>query len=121
MQVIRCSIHPTQRDLMTADEMRRKSNELAILIIEGENAVKDEKYNMKNHPNYYMIAEGENLTRKKEPAKIYDWGSTAQSKGHMQSISRIDAADRDKIVKLEDIEADSVVMTEEELFERLAA
>lgn len=56
---------PTQRDLMTADEMRRKSNELAILIIEGENAVKDEKYNMKNHPNYYMIAEGENLTRKK--------------------------------------------------------
>lgn len=112
---------PTQRDLMTADEMRRKSNELAILIIEGENAVKDEKYNMKNHPNYYMIAEGENLTRKKEPAKIYDWGSTAQSKGHMQSISRIDAVDRDKIVKLEDIEADSVVMTEEELFERLAA
>lgn len=112
---------PTQRDLMTADEMRRKSNELAILIIEGENAVKDEKYNMKNHPNYYMIAEGENLTRKKEPAKIYDWGSTAQSKGHMQSISRIDTANRDKIVKLEDIEADSVVMTEEELLERLAA
>lgn len=112
---------PTQRDLMTADEMRRKSNKLAILIIEGENALKDEKYNMKNHPNYYMIAEGKNLTREKEPAKIYDWGSTEQSKGHMQSISRIDAADWDKIVKLEDIEADSVVMTEEELLERLAA
>lgn len=112
---------PTQRDLMTADEMRRKSNKLAILIIEGENALKDEKYNMKKHPNYYMIAEGKNLTREKEPAKIYDWGSTAQSKGHMQSISRIDADDRDKIVKLEDIEADSVVMTEDELLERLAA
>lgn len=112
---------PTQRDLMTADEMRRKSNKLAILIIEGENALKDEKYNMKNHPNYYMIAEGKNLTREKEPAKIYDWGSTAQAKGHMQSLSSIDAADRDKIVKLEDIKADSVVMTEEELLERLAA
>ena len=112
---------PTQRDLMTADEMRRKSNKLAILIIEGENALKDEKYDMKRHQNYYMIAEGENLTREKEPAKIYDWGSTAQAKGHMQSLSRIDEADRDKIVKLEDIKADSVVMTEEELFERLAA
>ena len=112
---------PTQRDLMTADEMRRKSNELAILIIEGENALQDKKYDMKQHPNYYMIAEGKNLTREKEPAKIYDWGSTAQAKGHMQSLSRIDAADRDKIVKLEDIEADSVVMTEEELLERLAA
>ena len=112
---------PTQRDLMTPDEMRRKSNKLAILIIEGENALRDEKYNMKKHPNYYMIAEGKNLTREKEPAKIYDWGSTEQSKGHMQSISRIDAADWDKIVKLEDIEADSVVMTEEELLERLAA
>ena len=112
---------PTQRDLMTPDEMRRKSNKLAILIIEGENALRDEKYNMKQHPNYYMIAEGKNLKREEDPAKIYDWGSTAQSKGHMQSISRIDAADRDKIVKLEDIEADSVVMTEEELLERLAA
>lgn len=112
---------PTQRDLMTPDEMRRKSNKLAILIIEGENALRDEKYNMKQHPNYYMIAEGKNLKREEDPAKIYDWGSTAQSKGHMQSISRIDAADRDKIVKLEDIKADSVVMTEEELLERLAA
>ena len=112
---------PTQRDLMTPDEMRRKSNKLAILIIEGENALRDEKYNMKQHPNYYMIAEGKNLKREEDPAKIYDWGSTAQSKGHMQSISRINAADRDKIVKLEDIKADSVVMTEEELLERLAA
>ena len=76
---------------------------------------------MKQHPNYYMIAEGKNLKREEDPAKIYDWGSTAQSKGHMQSISRINAADRDKIVKLEDIKADSVVMTEEELLERLAA
>lgn len=112
---------PTQRDLMTADEMRRKSNKLAILIIEGENALKDEKYNMKKHPNYYMIAEGKNLTRAKEPAKIYDWGSTEQAKAHMQAVTKITAEERDKIVKLSDISADSVVMSEEELLERLAA
>lgn len=112
---------PTQRDLMTADEMRRKSNELAILIIEGENALKDEKYNMKKHPNYYMVAEGKNLKRKKEPAKIYDWGSTKQAKAHMEWQWNIAEEDRDKIVRVDEIEADGVVMSEEELLDKLAA
>lgn len=112
---------PTQRDLMTADEMRRKSNKLAILIIEGENALKDEKYNMKKHPNYYMVAEGKNLKRKKEPAKIYDWGSTKQAKAHMEWQWNIAEEDRDKIVRVDEIEADGVVMSEEELLDKLAA
>ncbi len=112
---------PTQRDLMTADEMRRKSNELAILIIEGENALKDEKYNMKKHPNYYMVAEGKNLKRKKEPAKIYDWGSTKQAKAHMEWQWNIAEEDRDKVVRVDEIEADGVVMSEEELLDKLAA
>lgn len=112
---------PTQRDLMTADEMRRKSNKLAILIIEGENALKDEKYNMKKHPNYYMVAEGKNLKRKKEPAKIYDWGSTKQAKAHMEWQWNIAEKDRDKIVRVDEIEADGVVMSEEELLDKLAA
>lgn len=112
---------PTQRDLMTADEMRRKSNKLAILIIEGENALKDEKYNMKKHPNYYMVAEGKNLKRKKEPAKIYDWGSTKQAKAHMEWQWNIAEKDRDKVVRVDEIEADGVVMSEEELLDKLAA
>lgn len=112
---------PTQRDLMTADEMRRKSNKLAILIIEGENALKDEKYNMKKHPNYYMVAEGKNLKRKKEPAKIYDWGSTKQAKAHMEWQWNIAEEDRDKVVRVHEIEADGVVMSEEELLDKLAA
>lgn len=112
---------PTQRDLMTADEMRRKSNKLAILIIEGENALKDEKYNMKKHPNYYMVAEGKNLKRKKEPAKIYDWGSTKQAKAHMEWQWNIAEEDRDKVVRVDEIEADGVVMSEEELLDKLAA
>ena len=112
---------PTQRDLMTADEMRRKSNKLAILIIEGENALKDEKYNMKKHPNYYMAAEGKNLKRKKEPAKIYDWGSTKQAKAHMEWQWNIAEEDRDKVVRVDEIEADGVVMSEEELLDKLAA
>ena len=110
---------PTQRDLMTADEMRRKSNKLAILIIEGENALKDEKYNQ--HPNYYMIAEGDNLTRKEDPAKIYDWGSTEQAKAHMEWQWNISKEDRDKVVRVDEIEADGVVMSEEELLDKLAA
>ena len=112
---------PTQRDLMTADEMRRKSNKLAILIIEGENALKDEKYNMKKHPNYYMVAEGKNLKRKKEPAKIYDWGSTKQAKARMEWQWNIAEEDRDKVVRVDEIEADGVVMSEEELLDKLAA
>ena len=112
---------PTQRDLMTADEMRRKSNKLAILIIEGENALKDEKYNMNQHPNYYMVAEGKNLKRKKEPAKIYDWGSTKQAKAHMEWQWNIAEEDRDKVVRVDEIEADGVVMSEEELLDKLAA
>lgn len=112
---------PTQRDLMTPDEMRRKSNKLAILIIEGENALRDEKYNMKQHPNYYMIAEGDNLTRKEDPAKIYDWGSTKQAKAHMEWQWNISKKDRDKVVRVDEIEADGVVMSEEELLNKLAA
>ena len=112
---------PTQRDLMTPDEMRRKSNKLAILIIEGENALKDEKYNMNQHPNYYMIAEGKNLTRTEDPAKIYDWGSTKQAKAHMEWQWNISKKDRNKVVRVDEIEADGVVMSEEELLDKLAA
>lgn len=112
---------PTQRDLMTPDEMRRKSNKLAILIIEGENALRDEKYNMNQHPNYYMIAEGKNLTRTEDPAKIYDWGSTKQAKAHMEWQWNISKKDRNKVVRVDEIEADGVVMSEEELLDKLAA
>ena len=110
---------PTQRDLMTADEMRRKSNELAILIIEGENALQDEKYDMKQHPNYYMIAEGDNLERKKNPASIYDWGTTEQAKGHMEPVYTI--GKEEKVIQADTLDTFVVVMSEEELLNKLAA
>ncbi|MGN0390695.1 MAG: VirD4-like conjugal transfer protein, CD1115 family [Wujia sp.] len=112
-------VTPQQRDLMTPDEMRRKANRIAICIIEGENALQDEKYNMKQHPNYWQIAEGKNLKRKENPVKIYNWGTTELSKAHMQyavSVKKTDA-----IVNLDDVEPAGTVLSEEELLRRLAA
>ena len=68
-----------------------------------------------------MIAEGDNLTRKEDPAKIYDWGSTEQAKAHMEWQWNISKEDRDKVVRVDEIEADGVVMSEEELLDKLAA
>lgn len=75
------NVQKQQRDLITPDEMRRKANRIAILIIEGENALMDEKYNMKRHKFYKYVAEGKNLTRKDDPAEIFDWGNVSLSSG----------------------------------------
>lgn len=76
-----------QRDLMFPDEIRRKANRIAILIIEGEDALKDDKYNMKTHKYYKYVAEGKNLKRKREPACIYDWGSKKNTNTSFEILS----------------------------------
>lgn len=112
-------VTPQQRDLMTPDEMRRKANRIALCIIEGENALQDEKYNMKKHPNYREIAEGKNLTRKENPVRIYDWGRTDLSKGRMQYAAS--ARESDTVINLNDVQPSGRVLSEEELMGRLAA
>ena len=107
-----------QRDLMYPDEIRRKANRIAILIIEGEDALRDDKYDMKEHKFYKMVAEGKNLTRKKNPAEIYDWGCKKYSSGNSVVLNDYQGkvVDIDKIpVKVEK------VLSEEEINKMFAA
>ena len=103
-------ISPQERYLMDPGEMRRKANRLAILIIEGEHALADNKYNMKMHRNYKYIAEGKNLKRKEEPAKIYDWGSTERATG---ICAYAGYEDLKKAVNLNDMKNNLTVYTDE--------
>lgn len=98
------SIRKVQRDLCNPFEIRKKANRIAILIIEGEDAARDTKYDMKKHPFYKFVAEGKNLVRKKEPAVIYDWGSTELSLARMEVVKGY----RGKVHELSDMELEEV-------------
>lgn len=112
------SYRPTQRDLITPDEVRRKANRIAILIIEGENALQDNKYDMKKHKYYKYVAEGKNLKRKKEPAVIYDWGSVASSSGNICQLNEY----RGDLTNLDSLKIKSgKVLSEEEIIRKYAA
>ena len=112
------SYRPTQRDLITPDEVRRKANRIAILIIEGENALQDNKYDMKKHKYYKYVAEGKNLKRKKEPAVIYDWGSVASSSGNIRQLNEY----RGDLTNLDSLKIKSgKVLSEEEIIRKYAA
>ena len=107
-----------ERWLITPDEVRRKANEIAILIIEGEDALKDKKYDMKNHKFYKYVAEGKNLTRKKSPAVIYDWGSTALSNGDIKQLDTYQG----RLSNIESLQIKSgKVLSEEEIIREYAA
>lgn len=112
------SYRPTQRDLITPDEVRRKANRIAILIIEGENALQDNKYDMKKHKHYKYVAEGKNLIRKKQPATIYDWGSVASSNG---SISQLKEYTGD-LTNLDNLQIKSgKILSEEDIIRKYAS
>lgn len=107
-----------ERDLITPDEVRRKANEIAILIIEGEDALKDRKYDMKNHKYYKYVAEGKNLTRKKDPAVIFDWGSIALSNGDVKQLDKYQG----KLSNIDSLQIKSgKVLSEEEIIRKYAA
>lgn len=46
------------RELLTPDEVRRMSNDKAILLIRGEQPVMDEKYDLLKHPNIASSMDG---------------------------------------------------------------
>lgn len=58
----------TGRELLTPDEVRMLDNNYALLFIRGEKPVKDFKYNMLNHPNINLTANGK--------GKVYEHGTT---------------------------------------------
>ena len=106
-----------QRDLITPDEMRRKANRIAILIIRGEFPALDNKIDLKRHRNYRYIAEGKNLTRKKEPAKLFLWGEPELAYGGCQITWDFDNR---TVIDADEIEASGKVLAEEELFNKCA-
>ena len=62
------NIQNTGRELMTPDEVRMLDNKYALLFIRGERPVMDFKYNMLQHPNIELTANGR--------AKPYEHGIT---------------------------------------------
>ncbi len=106
-----------ERWLITPDEVRRKANEIAILIIEGEDALKDKKYDMKNHKYYKYVAEGKNLKRKKDPAVIFDWGSIAHSNGNITQLNSYQG----KLSNIDSLQIKSgKVLSDEEIIRKYA-
>lgn len=108
-----------QRDLIFPDELRRKANKIAILIIRGEHPIQDEKYNMKNHPYYEYIPEGRNLKKRKhhEPAAIYDWGSTELAVGRVEVMREY----RGQITDVNGVRGAVRILSEEEALRKYAS
>lgn len=105
-----------QRDLMFPDEMRRKANQIAILIIRGEYPILDRKYDMKRHKLYKYVPEGKNLKREKEPVYIYDWGTTELSQGSVTILT-----ERPKeVTDLSKIKPTDIVLSEDEVIKKYA-
>lgn len=48
----------TGRELLTPDEVRMLDNDYALLFIRGERPVMDRKYNIRQHPNVALSADG---------------------------------------------------------------
>ena len=46
------------RELLMPDEVRMLDNRFALLFIRGENAVKDEKFDILKHPNVHLTTDG---------------------------------------------------------------
>lgn len=115
------NIQKQGRKLMTPDEMRRKAKKIAILIIRGEQPVKDVKINLNKHPCYQYVAEGKNLKRKENPAKIYEWDKAELAEGQMVVTNDTRGRNVIDISSMTDIEASGDIMTNEEILEKFAA
>ena len=63
----------TGRELMTPDEVRMLDNRYALLFIRGERPVKDLKYDILQHPNVELTADGK--------ADLYVHGDTSRAIG----------------------------------------
>ena len=114
------NIQKQGRKLMNADELRRKANKIAIVIIRGEYPVKDVKLNPKNHVNYKWLAEGKNLTREDNPVKVYEWEKAEIAEGNMVTDIKIKGK---KTIDIDNIDTGSVgqIFTEEDILKQYAA
>lgn len=52
------NIQITGRELMTPDEIRNMDNEECLLFVRDERPLKDEKYDVRKHPNFHETADG---------------------------------------------------------------
>lgn len=52
------NIQVTGRELMTSDEIRNMDNEECLLFVRDERPLKDEKYDVRKHPNFHETADG---------------------------------------------------------------
>ena len=67
------NIQVTGRELMTSDEIRNMKNEECLLFVRDERPLKDEKYDVRKHPNFHETADGGakaySHSPKREPVK----------------------------------------------------
>ena len=91
------------RELMTPDEVRMLDNRYAILFIRGERPIIDEKYNLLEHPNIALSADGDG-----EP---YYHGKVTQAIGQMALV----CADK----KIEETEDVAYLKLDKELAEKI--
>lgn len=114
------NIQKQGRKLMTADELRRKANKIAIIITRGEFPVKDTKLKPEKHVNYKWLAEGKNLTRADEPVKIYEWEKAEIAEGDIVTTKDVKGK---KVINIDNIDtgATGEIYTEADILKKYAA
>jgi type IV secretion system protein VirD4 len=98
----------TGRELLTPDEVRMLDNKYALLFIRGERPVKDFKYNMLNHKNIVLTANGK--------ARPYDHGETRNAIASI-SFNNSDIENSKNIKQLQEIKSDYELLSEEDIQE----
>ncbi len=96
------------RELLMPDEVRMLDNRYALLFIRGENAVKDEKFDILKHPNVKLTTDG--------GAAAFVHGCTDHS---IASITFADITDEEASELPELSDADIVIYSGEEIEEIL--
>ena len=96
------------RELLMPDEVRMLDNRYALLFIRGENAVKDEKFDILKHPNIKLTTDG--------GAAAFVHGCTDHS---IASITFSDITDEEASELPELSDADIVIYSGEEIEELL--
>lgn len=114
------NIQKQGRELINADELRRKANKIAIIITKGEFPVKDTKLKPEKHVNYKWLAEGKNLTRADEPVKIYEWEKAEIAEGDIVTTKDVKGK---KVINIDNIDtgATGEIYTEADILKIYAA
>lgn len=100
------NIQNTGRELMTPDEVRMLDNKYALLFIRGERPVMDFKYNMLQHPNIELTANGR--------AKPYEHGITENAIASV-SFNYSDIENIKNSKQVHEMKSDYELLSEEEV------